>query len=235
MTLNQLRTYIIAALGLVGVVSLTLYTAPFDQDTRRPEPVMVDGQTISFPYTDSIQDEDLIIFTSTSTYQNGISHAEVYAAVLNASTEAQDVEIAAYFRDNKKRIRNVSVLGTVTQEFQDPIFSTNCTPVYDDLLATTTCFYEQIGTTTRQETKNVWGPLPTAVRDAVEVAKEQGWLVGKTRKQVESFVAENKTVAFPIKRGEVIYYKILIEFPPNQRDKFFLEAYGSAGGYGHLD
>lgn len=238
MSYNQLRLYVIATLGLVGVVSITLLTGGIDVETKRPNPITVNGQTITFNHTDKIAGEDLIIFTDQATYTNGISHAEVYVAVANISDVAQNVELAAYFRDSQKRIRNVWVLSEVTQEYNDAITETNCSDVitYNEGVPSSTpvCIETQTGTTTRQETKAVWAPLPIAARDVAEVAKEEGWLAGKTREQVAGFLAEAKSVSFPVRRGEVVYYKVLVEFPANQTDEFFFEAIGSEGGYGFL-
>lgn len=230
MNYNQLRLYIIATLGLVGVVSITLLTGGVNPETKRPDPITVDGRTITFNYTDKVAGEDLIIFTDQATYTNGISHAEVYLAVVNASDVAQNVELAAYFRDSQKRIKNVWVLTEVTQEYNGPVFTDTCV----NTASGTECTATQTGTSTRQETKATWAPLPLAARDVAEVAKEAGWLAGKTREQVAGFLAEAKSVSFPVRRGEVVYYKVLVEFPANQSDEFFFEAIGSEGGYGFL-
>lgn len=231
MTIQQIIASIAAALGLVGVISMSIY---FGSATGGvPNPINVDGQTISFAYTDSLVNEDIHIWTSTSTYTNGISHAEVYVAVLNTA-RAQDVELSAYFRDTSKRIADVALLTTVTQEFKTPIFSTQCIPLYDDLLATTTCTYAQTGTSTRQETKNVWAPVGVIQRTGEELTKEGTWLKGRTRTAIEGFISERKGIAIPMRRNEVAYYKVLIHFPPNQADEFYFEALGSDGAYGHL-
>lgn len=231
MTLQQLIAYISAALGLSGVIAIAIF---FGSATGGvPNPITVDGQTISFTYTDSLVGENIHLWTSTSTYTNGISHAEVYLAVLNTD-RAQDVEIAAYFSSSSRRIKDISLLTTVTQEFNDPIYSTTCTPTFDEAFGTTTCIYPQTGTSTRQVTRNLWAPLDIVQRSAGELAKEATWLTGKTRTVVEGFAAEGKGIAIPMRRNEVAYYKVVIQFPPNERDEFFFEAIGSNGAYGFL-
>lgn len=233
MTYNQLRNYAIAALGLVGVVSMTLYVGTFDWQARTISPITVDGQTIEFTYTDKIAGEDMIIVSDRAEYTNGLSHAIIYLAVANNSGVNQDIELMGYFRDTRKRVKDISVLTNVTQEFQDPVFTEQC----QEVTGTTTrnvCTQVQTGTTTRQVTKATWAPLPTKSRDSLEIAKEAGLLAGVTRDDVRDFIAEKKSVHFPIKKNEVLYYKVVIEFPAQERDEVFFEVVGSAGGYGFL-
>lgn len=235
MTYNQLRNYIIAVLGLVGVISITLYTGSINYATRSVTPIEMDGKTIEFTCTDSIAGEDLIIIIDKCEYKNGLSHAIVYAAVANRSGVNQDVELMAFFRGSGKRIREISVLTNVTREVHDPVYTEQCVEAPRKASSTDPiCTQVQTGTTTTQVTEPTWGPLPTSKRNVLEVAKEAGYLEGKTREQVEGFLAEDKSIAFPIKNGEVLYYKVHIEFPPQQRDEFYFEAVGSAGGYGFM-
>lgn len=240
MTYKQLRNYVIAVLGLVGVVSITLYTGSINYATRSVTPIQMDGKTIEFTCTDSIVGEDLVIIIDQCEYKNGLSHAIVYAAVANRSGVNQDVELMAAFRGSGKRIREISVLTNVTRDINEPVYTETCRD--ESVVSTSTgettinniCFKEQIGTTTKRITEAAWGPLPTTKRDVIEVAKEAGLLKGKTREQVSDFFAGDKSTAFPIKKNEVLYYKIHIEFPPQVRDEFYLEAVGSAGGYGFM-
>lgn len=240
MTYNQLRNYMIAVLGLVGVISITLYTGSINYATRSVTPIEMDGKTITFTCTDSIAGENLVIIIDQCEYKNGLSHAIVYAAVANRSGVNQDVELMAFFRGSGKRIREISVLTNVTQEVHDPVYTETCqdqsvtSSSTGETNITNVCTQTQTGTTTRQVTTPMWGPLPTTKRDVIEVAKEAGLLKGKTREQVSDFFAGDKSTAFPIKKNEVLYYKIHIEFPPQVRDEFYLEAVGSAGGYGFM-
>lgn len=228
MTLQQIIASIAAALGLVGVVAMTIYFGAVTGG--RIDPIMMDGKTINFLYTDGLQGTDLQIFLDSHTYTNGISHAEVYVAVLNTG-RTQDVELSAYFSSSTRRIKDISLLTTVTQEYKEPIYSTTCVPVFDNLMGTTTCSYAQTGTSTRQETKNLWAPVDVLNRTGEELTKETTWLKGRTRTAIEGFVSERKGVAIPMRRNEVAYYKVVIVFPANERDEFYFEALGSDGGY----
>lgn len=235
MTYKQLKAYMIAVLGLVGVVSITLYTGSINYDTRSVEPITIDGQTITFTCTDSITGEDLVIISDRCEYTNGLSHAEVYLAVANRSGVAQDVELMAFFRGTGKRIKEISVLTNVTSEIHTPAYTETCVEALPNASSTEPiCTQTQTSTTTTQVTEATWGPLPTTKRDVVEVAKESGYFEGKTREQIEGFFTEDKSIAFPIKNGEVLYYRVHIEFPPQQRDEFYFEVIGSAGGYGFM-
>lgn len=230
MTYNQLRAFAIAALGLIGVVSMTLYTGTINKQARTVDPITVDGRTINFTYTDSIAGEDLIIIADRAEYTDGFSHAVIYLAVANISATAQNVELTGYFRDNKKKIKDVAVLTNTTQEYFEPIYADDCTLEASG----TTCVQVQTGTTTLNKTTAIWAPLPTISRDSLEIAKEAGLLQGVTRQDLKNFIAEHKSISFPVKRNEVIYYKLTVEFPPNGRDEVFFEAIGSNGGYGFL-
>lgn len=230
MTYNQLRNYMIAVLGLVGVVSITLFTGTIDYVNRTVTPIEMDGQTITFTCTDSIAGETLVIVTDKCEYTDGLSHAIVYVAVANRSGVNQDVELMAAFKGSGKRIRDISVLTNVTQDVQTPIYTENCVPQGTG----TVCTSIQTGTSTNRVTTPTWGPLPMTKRDVAEVAKEAWYLEGKTREQIEGFFAGDKSIAFPIKNNGVLYYKVHIEFPPQQRDQFYFEAVGSLGGYGFM-
>lgn len=235
-----LRNY---ALGILGAVSVSLYIGAIDIENRRPASIEVDGKTIDFTWTDSHKGEDLLIFTDQRDYTNGISHATVYAAVVNRSGQAQNVELMAYFAYTNRRIRNVSVLTDAT--YEEPVFEETCTT--EEIPAGTlpnghttpagvqqSCEQVQVGTT--EETRLDWVPLPTTPRDLLEVAKEGDWLTrtSLTRKQVQGYLAELKTTPFPVPRNGVLYYKLHIEYPINDSGDFILEALGSDGGYGYL-
>lgn len=235
-----LRNY---ALGILGAVSVSLYVGGINWENQRPESITIDGQTIDFTWTDSHKNEDLLIFTDQRDYTNGLSHATVYAAVVNRSGQAQNVELMGYFKDDRRRIRDVSILTEATYDV--PVFEQQCTTV--DVAVTEKpnghstrasaveqCEEVQVGTT--QETRLEWVPLPTEARDVEDALEESQILArrGIPRKAVENYVAQNKTIGFPVQRNGTLYYKLEVAYPPNDRGDFQLEVIGSAGGYGHL-
>lgn len=229
MTLNQLRLAAIATLGLVGVITFTVITGRVNTDTGVPDPLVMDGRTITFTYTDDNTDENLILYTDQMEYTNGLSHAEMYVAVVNKDKK-QDVELTAYFSDDDKQLKSVWVATEVTRSIPEPVMEEQCQPdtviVDGDNIATTTCIWVQTGTSTRQTTNQVWSPLDLFTRADSDKTK--------SKKDVGAFLARKKSSSFEIDENQVLYYKVLIEFPEGMRDEVLLEAHGSKGGYGLL-
>lgn len=233
-----LRNYALAVLG-AGAVGVSLYVGGIDWQNRQPESITVDGQTIEFTHTDDWTGEDLLIFTDAETYENGLTHATVYAAVVNRSSAQQDVSLMGYFGDERQQIGEVSVLTNAT--FEVPVYEEQCiteeapAATSTDATAASTierCEQVQVGTT--EETRPEWVPLPQTRRDVLEVAAEQNKLGTRVRKAVSDFEAQQKTVPFPLGQNEVLYYRLKVEYPPNAYGSFYLEAIGDQGGYGHM-
>jgi len=235
---NQLRLALLAALGLVGVVSFTLYTGGTDPKTGLPDPIVIDGRTVEFSYTDDNTGEDLHIYAEKGEYKDGLSHAEPILAVVNRGV-AQDIELAAYFSGTDKRIRSVWVATEVTRDILEPIMGEKCGVDTVILLgdkeeATTTCIAVQTGTSTRQEARLVWAPLSLTERTTDELIKETVNLKETARKDVGAFSAKKKSASYPVAEGQVVYFKVFVEFPRGIRDQVYFEAIGSEGGYGIL-
>lgn len=252
-----LRNYALATLG-AGAVAVSLYFGGFDPELNRPTPITVDGEVIEFTWTDDNTNEDLLIYTDQRDYENGFSNASVYVAVTNQSGVDQDVSLMGSFVNQRRKIKDVSVLTTATfaatstetgtcrdltgSQIQNQI-SKGLDP--EDYFIT-----EYAPTTTPRtfevcdkdivvtySTSTEWVALPQTKRDIYEVAIEEGYLdkLSRIRKSVDGYVAENKTLHFPIKAGQTLYYKLDLEYPANDSGNFFLEAVGSEGAYGHLD
>jgi len=228
-----------AGLGIAGLI-IAIFIGTTDPETKIPNPITVDGETIEFTYTDDNIDEDLIIFTDEQTYTAGLSHALVYVAVVNNSGEEQDVELLGYFRDDKQHISDVKVLTEVTEEKTDLISSEVCRDV--EVVGSSTkkttiervCKLEVTGEATSTVTNLRWSPLSIVERTTSEKTKE----VVKDRKPVvltdKQFAATKKSEGYSVPVDGVIYYRVMVEFSPRTADGFFFEAIGSAGGYGHL-
>lgn len=231
---NTLTQYAVAVLGIVGLVSATIYLGGVDPKTGVPDPVL----GISFPYTDDLTGETLHIYTNTDAYSNGLSHAEVYVAVVNQSGVTQDVELLAYFTDTKKRVEDVSVLTTLTRVRQVPVVENICREVTSSTTQETTEVCQDEQTALNDETYETveWLKLPLKNRTPQEVLKESMSLskMSATSKAESTYTAPSKSQGFTINPGEVVYYKVIIQFEPNMPGSFFFEAIGSEGGYGHL-
>ena len=261
MTSNQrklLKQWALATLG-AGAVGVSLFFGGFDEKTQRPTPIVVDGETIEFTWTDDNTDEDLLIYTDQQTYTDGFSEATVYVAVTNQSGVAQDVELQGYFVNQRRHIKDIEVLTTATfaststepqncqertgaqiqkflQQGYDPddYFITETTVGSSTPRIFDVCSKLDVVT---YATSTEWVPLPMKLRDIYEVAKEEEWLSKQrfTRKAVEGYIAENKSFPFPIAPGKTMYYRLQLEYPANDEGNFYLEAIGSEGAYGHLD
>lgn len=238
---TQLIAYITGVLTLTGtLVGLSLWTGSIDPETGYPEPITVDGKTIEFTWTDDNTGEDLIIYTDKATYTNGISHAEVYIALHNNSGIKQNVSFGGYFRDSSKKVAELSVLTEVTEEFSETVQVEDCKRPRDYISTTSpsgemvdlcTVFKDQ--TNTWQETSLRWVPLPQESRDPVADATNLA-KTGAVRKSTEDFIAD-KVANYEMAIGEIVYFKALVQFPPNADDNFYFEAVGSEGAFGNLD
>lgn len=233
---TQLLQYLLTAIGLTGIVGVGLYYGTIDPKTEFPSPISVDGQVIEFTWTDDNSDENLHIFTDKATYTDGFSSATVYVAVANKSNKEQSIELQGFFRDENKNISDVEVLSQVEREIHTPEYKEVCVNE-KKATSTQTCTQTQVGTTTTKETNNQWVSLGVVERTQAEILKEDLWKLKKTfeEKAVENFVAKTKSVGFPVGVGEVVYFKVEIEYPANSDDNFYFVAKGSEGGYGHLD
>lgn len=226
-----------ATLG-AGAVSFALFVGTLDK-AGVPAPITVDGETIEFTWTDDNTGEDLIIYTDQERYNQGLSSATVYVAVANTSGIEQDIELAGYFVNQRRYIKDIAVLTEVDTEVP-AVVETMCTEKVklkgDTSSSTPDCVdIETKQKTTKKELK--WVELPAQQNDLFEVSKDLEKLAKSdaVKKSVDGYIAEKKSADFAIKDGEVLYYKLEIAYPANDDGNFFLEAIGSEGGYGHLD
>lgn len=221
---------LLAAAMFVTILSVTVFIGTTNPQTGLPEPITVGEQTITFPYTDDNTGENLHIYIDRETYTNGISSATVYAAVVNKSSQTQEVQLAGYFRDDKKKISDVWILKDIERQSVEPVIEQVCT----DVGTTTECIEQQTGWATTTDIVKSWETVPFIERTAQEILNENQSLKDIARKTVADFRAGRKTAAFTVPPEGVIYYKLLVQFPVNSTDSFFLEAYGDKKGYGNL-
>jgi len=244
---NKQRTKLGAAVATtIGVVAtFTLFIGGVDK-AGVPDPITVDGQTIEFTWTDENDKEDLIIWTDQKRYSQGLSSAEVYVAVANMSGVEQDIELAGYFVNERRYIKDIKVLVEV-EEIVPAEYETVCVEsenkqvkLKGDTASSTAEDLKCSEKITKKETTqmvNKWVELPSQQNDLFEVSKDLVKLAksDKVRKSVDGYIAEKKSSEFSIKDREVLYYKLNIVYPAGDDGNFFLEAIGSQGAYGHLD
>lgn len=195
-----------------------------------PLPIDVNGKHVEYVYTDDNTGEDLIIYLDREVYTNGLSHAEAFATVHNISGKVQDVELAGFFRNSNTRITDISVLYDVTREYYEPIYEDVCE--FDG--TTTICIQITTGNSTTTKTEKEWVSVPLVERTTAEINKENSNMGDVARKNTDSFIGSNKSTSYTLPIGGVLYYKVFIQYPVNVVDYWFLEAYGSKKGYGHL-
>ena len=211
------------------IVASTTYMGSVDANGV-PLPIDVNGQHIEYTYTDDNTGEDLIIYLDKEVYTNGIAHAEVYATVQNISGKAQDVQLVGSFHNSNQRITDFSILKEVTREYYEPIYADDCH--FDG--TTTLCVEIINGYSTSTKTEKEWVSVPLVERTTAEINKENSNMGDVARKNTDSFIGSVKSQAFTLPVGGVIHYKIFIQYPVNTNDYWFLEAFGSKKGYGHV-
>lgn len=231
---DTLKTYVTIT-GAAIVLSVAVYIGQANPKTGIPDPITVNGETITFTYTDDTTGEDLILYTDQAAYTDGLSHAQVYVAVVNNSGKEQLVELQAAFEDSKKRISDVAILTTSTLEREVPIIENLCREVVGTTTrrTETVCADETVATTSEQYSEAAWQPLSLLERSDAEVTKEAQRL-SVARKVEVGYAAARKSQGFRVQSGEVVYYKVIIQYEPNISGNFYFEATGSEGGYGHL-
>lgn len=219
----------------MAVFSITVFIGQLNPTTGIPEPTM----GINFTYTDELENECLHIYSNSESYTSGLSHAEVYLAVANNCGATQDVELIAYFDDERKRVGDVSVLTDIVRQQEVPTMTTVCETQTSSSTGETTEVCEEVAGETQviETSTREWFPLPLIERTPVEVAEEDRLLCEDQywREYQPEYRADLKSEAFNIGHGDVVYYKVIINFQPNMAGNFYFEAIGSAGGYGHLE
>lgn len=230
MTITQLKNATLAFLGIATAIGFGLYIGQIDPVTGYPEPITVDGQTITFTYTDSAVGENMPIYTNNQVYENGFSHAEVYLAIPNKTGKPQDTILTAYFRDNSKYIESVQVLTQFTEVVQTPIMTEQCTQVASG----TECMQVQTGTSTENIPRVKWSaPLELVTQAPTKPTTKRISNIDR-KEEIANFVSDRKSNAWNIKAGEVLYYKVTVKFPPNQQDEFLFDVTGNDNGKGFL-
>jgi hypothetical protein len=220
-------------LGIVTIIGYALYIGGINVDNGLPQPITVNGQTITFPYTDSKVDENMIIYTNEQVYDQSVTTAEMYLAVVNNSGKPQNASLTAYFRDDKKNIKEVSVLNEVTKEVASPVYTKECKMV----VASSTkeieeCTEVQTGTTTEQMKELVWLPMALEVK-TTPTKPTADKIANMTEKdKFSNFISAKKTAEKTLAKNEVLYYKVIVQYPPNSADELFFEVIGNDRGKG---
>jgi hypothetical protein len=221
-------------IGIVTIIGYALYIGGINIDNGLPNPITVNGQTITFPYTDSKVDENMIIYTNELVYNQSVTTAEIYLAVVNNSGKPQNASLTAYFRDNTKNIKEVLVLNEVTKEIVSPVYTKECKMV----VASSTkenieeCTDIQTSTTTEQVKELVWMPMALEVKATPTKPPVDKIANMADKDKFSDFISVKKTVEKTIAKNEVLYYKVTVQYPPKSADELFFEIVGNDGGKG---
>ena len=207
--------------------------------------ILVNGELITFKYTDENKDENLIIRTDKETY-GGWDESDVYVMVENKSGKGQAINLQVFFPDESKSVAEISRLKlNVPYEIDVPDFKIvdyDCS-IITSVSSTTketitekkTCQRdEQIGSHKEIRYRDEWQPQTLSDFSI----RENNILIASqeiTEKDKKDFKAKKK-IQTPILANEITYYKIKIKFPNQTKGEFFIECIGNLGegGYGIL-
>jgi hypothetical protein len=192
--------------------------------------------------TDENNNETLIIKTDKDTY-SGFGSADVIYSITNNGDKDENVKIQFLFSDNNKSVSESFVLNgtkieTRTEEniaWEDKEIISYATSTITTATTTKGKLYEIRNIIKEKKvlsSKNIEEQVPNwdnlSLSEFVAVSSLK-------RKNVNNYVAD-KEIRVLIKSGETKYFKNKITFPPSKpNEKFFIEAFGDKGGYGHLD
>jgi hypothetical protein len=208
-----------------------------DNGVVSPDEVWIDGKPHVFAFTDDNTKEDLIIRTEKDSY-SGISKAIVYFTVTNTTKTGQNVDINMLFKDKSKYVKSIEKMNVVEQ--QVPMYEEQCTQKtassspqarYSD------CIF--VATTTVSRFVAVSKEAVSTKTFTDESVTEKVTEFELTTKNSDGYVTANTITdfipaeAFAVYKAEV-YFNYIID-ATQKTQKFYIEAFGDQGAYGHLD
>lgn len=226
---------LIFALTFLAEVSY-VSAAVIGSAARSATTISVDGTERSFDFTDDNTGEDLIISTDKRDY-SGISRATVYFSIQNKSSRTQSIDINFFFKDSAKRLVNIERL--ITESVNVPEYSISCARESTASSTESEPGRSECGpvfsgkSSQRVLADSGKGSLRTTQYNSDASASKLN-SSSKARKDVEGYVS-SKNAIDTIGAGKTAYYKAEIAFPRGSNGKFYIEAIGDAGAYGHLD
>ncbi len=195
--------------------------------------VVIQGQMISFPYTDDNSNENLIIRTDSKDYGAVMNGVIIYAMVENKSGANQSGSFQTYFPKSDLQTKSVSVMMTGDYQITVDDFATSSiisATSGKEVIQTT-----KIGNHKETRTGNYWQKISTlsnftTANTATFLGLNSNLIKPKTNQ------LPDKRVATTFAKNSINYYKIEIQTPARLlNDEFYLEAIGANGGYGLLD
>ena len=201
----------IAVILGIGAVAMA---ASLIQQEINPLFIDLDGQIITFPYTDDNTNETLLIRTNQQEFPIYFGNAVVYFAITNNSGKEQDITSPFSLKDNKEIISIEEYLGTTTLTIAiEPYISTSTGKIVSS----------------RTITQTIWGNKALSKFDITKVESS----VLSDRKDIKEATTKGG-ISFILANNQTRYFKAVIKVQDVKRDEFFIEALGE-DAYGHLD
>jgi hypothetical protein len=232
---------------LVGGVALAGTGAAINGIPPQAPPITLEnGQVITFEHIDSYFGENIAIYTDRAVYDQSISEAEVYFAIIAPETQRIDMKILT----NNRNVKEFEWLVPTTERIETPVYEQKC--VTEKLVrkeVTRTAIRDTKGTTT-QESKPQEVCEDVLVRTDVEVKEyytpqklEKKRIVNDGRKMRKDLSGpadirrawEEKKITEELKYTTQ-YGRMVIAFDPSAKnEQFLIEVNGEKGDYGLLD
>jgi len=201
----------IAVILGIGAVAMA---ASLIQQEINPLFIDLDGQIITFPYTDDNTNETLLIRTNQQEFPIYFGNAVVYFAITNNSGKEQDITSPFSLKDNKEIISIEEYLGTTTLTIAiEPYISTSTGKIVSS----------------RTITQTIWGNKALSKFDITKVESS----VLSDRKDIKEATTKGG-ISFILANNQTRYFKAVIKTQDVKKEEFFIEALGE-DAYGHLD
>lgn len=214
-------------LGIIGIASAAVFSGGGEVPIDVPVQI-INGKEFSFSYTDDNEGEDFIIRTTQSEYMNIGGSINLYFTVTNTSDNAQDVSIVFSFID-----------GNVSKRYVDTIFEYDGEEIVEE---TVNAHFENIWTDssstdevifipehTIQVEKTKWIEHNISDFNDVQLENDKIKKISNRAKRYKESIINLKSDETKIFKAKIVYTDL------NEREEFFIEAFGSNGSYGHLD
>ena len=221
---------ILVGSGIVGVaVAASVSNQPVVSS------IQVEGQTISFPYTDNNTNENFIIYTDQQNYSGlyGKDNVDIYVAIQNKSGKKQTSNVQFYFPRSDITVNSVEKMGG-TGSYQATVIDYATSSVWNATTSKYDIIYNKVGEHKETKTGTVWVNASTTSfnqSDNIALLKK-----GKLAEKQKLNQKADRKVQDSISNNGISYYKVNIKIPYTlQKEEFYIEVVGENGGYGLLD
>lgn len=219
---------------MTGIIGVAVAAGITLQQPEKIPFVEIEGQVITFPYTDENNNENFIIRTDKEEYDNlfGKTNVDVYIMVENKSGIGQVTDIQFYFPKEAITVNSISKMipnGTYQAIVEDFATST----AIDSTTSKEIVITKKISEHKEMRIGNIWqdDQITSFDKEDNKVLLSKGNLKEKSKPNQRA----DKKVQVPILNQGISYFKVNIKIPPLHREEFYIEVVGNEGGYGLLD